>query len=296
MDKIKAILFKKRKLTLKSLVFLIVIFIVSASLIVYDNFQLDTEYIKIESEKLSDEFDGYRIAHISDYHNRKNELFDKKIIDSLNESQPDIIVITGDLIDTSKPDVDVAVSFTEKLLCVAPVYYIMGNHESNIYFRDKSLFEDMLDELEKLGVVILKNDYTRVFVSDKSSYNLYGLDEPYFHCGAGAVAGATDKLCKEFTLNDSEFNVLLAHHPEQLPIYSKYGFDLVLSGHAHAGQFRVFNQGVYAPDQGFLPKYTGGLYELGKTRLVLSRGLGNSVFPFRVFNQAHMIVVEIKVI
>lgn len=295
MMKLKTNIFTKKNIAFKIFIVFLCVVTVSSWLITYDNFQLDTEYIDIRSKKLPKELEGFRIAHISDYHNRKNPSFDEKIFHSLEEAKPDIIVLTGDLVDKSHTDVDVALSFASRLLSVAPVYYVLGNHEANICRTQTVLFEDMIKALDLMGIVIMRNNHEKIYVSDDVSFNLFGLDEPYFYSDAREVKTRTIEFCKSFEIDKKEYNVLLAHHPEQLNVYADYNFDLVFSGHAHAGQFRIFKQGIFAPDQGLLPKYTSGLYEMGNTKLILSRGLGNSVFPFRIFNQSHLIVTEFKI-
>lgn len=296
MNKLKEFLFKKRNLSRKSVIILLVISVLCASYITYDNFQLDTEYIEIETDKLSKSFDGFKIAHVSDFHNRENEDFDKKIIASLEEANPNIIVVTGDLVDRTRTNVKVALAFAAKLVTIAPVYYVMGNHEATVQDNYNILFNDMLKKLEAMGVTLLRNEQTKILLPDGANFNIYGLDEQYFYCGPDDIADVTAQFCDDFVIKEDEFNILLAHHPEQLPVYSDYDFDLVFSGHAHAGQFRIFGQGILAPDQGFFPEYTSGLYEMGETKLILSRGLGNSIFPFRLFNQSHLIITELKVL
>lgn len=293
--KFRKSIFKRKNLPLTLFVAFLCVITGFSWFVTYDNFQLDTEYIYVQTDKLSKEFNGFRIAHVSDYHNRNNPSFDEKIFQSLEEAKPDIIVLTGDLVDKSHTDVDVALSFASRLLSVAPVYYVLGNHEANICRTQNVLFEDMIKALDLMGIVIMRNEYEKIHVSEGVSFNLFGLDEPYFYSDARKVDTRTIEFCKSFEIDKKEYNVLLAHHPEQLKVYSDFGFDIVFSGHAHAGQFRFFNQGVFAPDQGLLPKYTSGLYEMGNTKLILSRGLGNSVFPFRIFNQSHLIVTEFKI-
>ena len=125
--------------------------------------------------------------------------------------------------------------------------------------------------------------------------NIFGIDDPYFHCSsASEIKYATDSLCSFLDIEKNYLNILLAHHPEQLGVYSKYNFDLVFSGHAHGGQGRFFGVGLIAPDQGLFPKYTSGIYEENGTKLVVSRGIGNSIAPVRVFDRPHLIYTIIK--
>ncbi len=292
MSKIKSFLLKKRKLPHKFLILFIVICFCFSCFLVYDNFSLDVEKIKIEDTK-AENLKGLKIAHVSDYHNRKSEITNKAIFKALDEENPDLIFITGDLIDKSKTDIDTSLSFVSKLCEYTSVYYVTGNHECNVSIEDQKTFDDMIRSLQNMGVFVLRQSTESVTLPNGSKVNVHGIDDPYFHCSYSyEIDGVSAALCDGFKINKNEYNILLAHHPEQLPVYAEYGFDLVFSGHAHGGQGRIFNQGLIAPDQGFFPVYTGGEYKEGNTTLILSRGIGNSVIPVRVFNKPHLIFVE----
>lgn len=282
-----------RKLLRRVIASCLVFAVIFSLFLVYDNFSLEVEQIKIENSK-TEALSGLKIAHISDYHNRKSELINSQIFKALTEQKPDIIFLTGDLIDRNKTDVDVALEFCRRLLSYAPVYYVTGNHECNVSIVDQELFDNMISSLEEMGVSVLRQSVERIVLDNGEKLNIYGIDDPYFHCSYSyEISETTNSLCESFTLNENEYNILLAHHPEQLPVYAEHGFDLVFSGHAHGGQGRIFNQGLIAPDQGFFPKYTGGVYKEGNTTLILSRGIGNSIAPVRIFNKSHIIFVEL---
>jgi len=143
----------------------------------------------------------------------------------------------------------------------------------------------ILDGLEEAGVRILDNEMV-VIESGGSSFNLVGIDD--VSLGSGRVAEKLD-------IEKDAYNVVLAHEPQYLDWYSQLGADIVLTGHAHGGQFRFpFIGAVYAPDQGFNPELTEGVYESGRTHMFISRGLGNSVFPFRLFNDPEIVYIDIK--
>lgn len=290
---VKAFLFKKRKITRKVIVGFLAFVLFFSCFLVYDNFSLDIEKIKIKNKK-TESIQGLKIAHISDYHNRKSDIINDALFKALDEEKPDLIFITGDLVDKNKTDISVSLSFAEKLCTYAPVYYVTGNHECNVSIENQKAFDDMLEKLSSIGVNILRQSFHKITLSNGEKLNIYGIDDPYFHClYSSEISDTTASLCDEFEINKSEFNILLAHHPEQLPVYVEYGFDLVFSGHAHGGQGRFVNQGLIAPDQGFFPKYTSGKYVENSTTLILSRGIGNSIVPVRVFNKPHLIFVEL---
>ncbi len=282
---------KRRKIALS---IISIILVCSIGFLLYGNFYVDVQQIHVFTDKLPDSFHNYLIAHITDYHNRSSALVDKQIINSLHEEQPDIIVITGDLIDCKSTDVAKALEFTEKLCDIAPVYFVAGNHEANLSLENQEVFDSLLKGLKECGVTLLRNDSVKITNSAGDSFNLYGIDDPYFYGGYEQVFQRTEILCDEFNMNTDEFNVLLAHHPETLSVYYKYNIDLVFSGHAHGGQVTFFGKAIMAPDQIKFPPYTEGLYKMGNTQLILSRGIGYSCLSIRAFCNPHLIYAEFK--
>ncbi len=294
MKKLIAFFKKKRKITKRALCVILTLFVIFSIITVLGNITLSVEKFNIETAKLNIE-NGYKIAHISDYHNTKNQFLTDAVLSSLEKEKPDIIVLTGDLVDCRKTDIKKGVDFVSKIIEIAPVYYVTGNHECNISIESQSAFDNMILDLKALGVTVLRNEQTKIKLSNGESFNIFGINDPYFHCGnAGQVKSATDSLCSSFDIDTEQLNILLAHHPEQIDIYSQYGFDVVYSGHAHGGQGRLFGIGLIAPDQGLFPKYSSGVYEEGETKLIVSRGIGNSIAPVRIFDRPHLIYTTIE--
>lgn len=288
----KKMLLKKRMLSRRVLIVFLVICIGLSCFLVYDNFSLQVEKITIEDDE-AESLQGLKIAHISDYHNRKSQLINDALFAAIDTEAPDLIFLTGDLIDKTKTDINTSLEFVRKLCEYAPVYYITGNHECNVSIENQDAFDSMLVELSDMGVNVLRQSKVTASLPNGEIINIFGIDDPYFHCSySSEITATTDSLCSELDINVDEYNILLAHHPEQLRVYAKYGFDLVFSGHAHGGQVRIMNQGIIAPDQGFFPEYTGGVYTSGDTTMILSRGIGNSIAPVRVFNKSHLIFAE----
>ncbi len=282
-----------KKILKKACAIFLSLAIIFSLILVYDNFYIDVDIYKFESKK-TQVVNGLKIAHISDYHNRKTEVINTQIFNALDEQNPDVIFITGDIIDKNKTDVDTAIDFCEKLCKYAPVYYVTGNHECNLSIVNQSGFDNMLQLLKSVGVNVLRQECASFITENGDKVNIYGIDDQYFHCEFSTeVTETTRKLCSKLEINKDEFNILLAHQPEQISVYADFGFDLVFSGHAHGGQVRFFNQGIIAPDQGFFPEYTSGEYVEGETTMYLSRGIGNSVVPVRVFNKSNIIFVEV---
>ncbi len=290
----KAILKNNYKIAERALCVILTLFVVFSIVTIWGNITLSVEKFYIETDKLNID-KGYKIAHISDYHNTKNSFLNDEVLSSLKTEKPDAIVLTGDLVDCRKTDIEKGIDFVSKIIKISPVYYVTGNHECNISIENQSSFDNMIADLKALGVVVLKNETTVITLPNNEKINVFGIDDPYFHCEyASEVESVTDSLCSLFEVNNNELNILLAHHPELLNVYSKYNFDIVFSGHAHGGQIRFFNQSLIAPDQGLFPEFTNGEYKAGETTLFVSRGIGNSIIPLRVFCRSHLIYLDIK--
>lgn len=237
-----------------------------------------SEYV-FATEEIGEPLDGFRIIQISDLHNKRFGKNQERLIEKLKECDPDMIVITGDLVDSNHTDIDKAMEFVQGVVNLAPVYYVTGNHER--WLEEE---EELLKQLEQAGVNCLLNRTEKITVKGESLY-LVGLDD----------GNLLDGTLNELTAKTKEdFTLLLAHEPQYLSRYSACEIDLVLSGHAHGGQFRLpFIGGIVAPDQGFFPEYTAGLYEDGNTSMIVSRGLGNSIIPVRIFNRPEIVCVEL---
>lgn len=240
-----------------------------------------TEYT-YSHEDIPEEFDGFKIVQISDLHN-KSFLFDSYPVSRVEKCEPDIIVLTGDLIDSTRTDTETAISFAKEMVAIAPTYYITGNHE---YWVDESVRLSLIEDLSDIGVICLDDEALKLS-ENGSEITLIGFDEASL--GYSVLSGITEETKKE------DLTILLAHEPQYLEDYARAGVDLVLSGHAHGGQFRLpFIGGVYAPDQGLFPEYTEGLHETDGTSMIISRGIGNSVIPLRLFNHPEIVCVTLK--
>ena len=293
MFNIKEFFVRKRKILIRVIAVFLIVSLSLGLFTLYDNFRLDVEHIPISSPKISQDFDGFKIAHISDYHSRKSKIVNELIFDALNEEKPDIIVITGDLLDCRTVDVATAIGFAKKLAEITDVYFIAGNHESNYLIEDQWGYIGFMEQLRATGVNVLTNETVEIQAGDGATIYLHGIDDPYLMKDRVDIKYVTESMCSGLTLGNG-FNILLAHHPEQMEVYSEYGFDLVFSGHAHGGQITLFGLGLFAPDQNGMPEYTSGLYEMESTRMILSRGIGYSVVPLRFFCAPHLVITELN--
>lgn len=235
-----------------------------------------TEY-GIRSPKIPDSFDGFRIAQVSDLHNEEFGSGNRKLITILKDTQPDLIAITGDLLDSRKTNPEIAIAFAAEAVKIAPVYYIPGNHESRI----PAAYAQLKSALTELGIVVLENE-SMPLRQGADAITLTGLLDPDF--GISWPDFSTDN-----------YHIVLSHRPELLHLYAEKGFDLVFSGHAHGGQFRMpLIGGLFAPHQGFFPEYDSGVHTMGSTTLIVSRGLGNSAFPLRFNNRPELVLITLE--
>ena len=268
-----------------------VFFIVVAIFCFWQNNSIVISNYTHRSRKIPSAFHGYKILHISDLHNKMFGKNQDYLIKKIKASSPDIIVITGDLIDRRRFDLDTAVCFINKAVDIAPIYYVSGNHEAWSGKYDK-----IKQSLKDAGVLIL-DDTSLELLKGENSIQLLGLSDPDFLTSNYLDGTNTKKLelqLKQWS-NDINYKILLSHRPELFSLYIENNIDLIFSGHAHGGQIRLpFLGGLIAPDQGFFPKYTSGPYKNGNTTMFVSRGLGNSIFPFRVFNRPEIVVVTLK--
>lgn len=257
---------------------------------VWSNITLDVTEYTIQSRSIPAAFDGFRIAQVSDLHNDAMGKTGGKLLAALRAAQPDIIAITGDMIDSRHTDIPAALEFAAEAVKIAPCYYVPGNHESRIE-EYETFKQDLLD----LGVTVLENEKVE-FHRSGETVSLMGVIDPSFEADYWQVfpEDVMDKNVGDLS-QESGFTILLSHRPELMDIYAEHSMDLVLSGHAHGGQIRLPLVGaVYAPGQGLFPKYDAGLFQEGDTQMVISRGIGNSLIPLRFHNPPELVLITLN--
>ena len=259
---------------------------------VWGNKALMVSTISISSTHIPAAFSGFRIAQVSDLHNAEFGKNNAELLKLLSESRPDIIVITGDLIDANHTDVGIALGFAQESVRIAPTYYVTGNHEAA-----SPQYDTLKAGLEEAGVIVLEDEAVSL-ERNGETITLLGLGDPDFTV-KGDMFGETSAMVstKLKNLDDGEggYTILLSHRPELFETYVNCSIDLVFAGHAHGGQFRLpFIGGVIAPNQGLFPKYDAGLYTDGGTNMVVSRGIGNSIIPLRFNNRPEIVLVELN--
>lgn len=274
-------------------VIILLILAVLLFVIYRSNNRLDITKYAVADKNIPKPFDGFLIVQLSDFHNTRSKAVREQILSALLESEPDIIVITGDFIDYYRTDTDISLEFLRRLISVAPVYYIPGNHEARI-----DEYPQFCASAERLGARVLDDCLVSVVRGD-SKIDIVGVKDPYFYKEYEPVPERridilSEKL-KSLLQTGESYTVLLSHRPELAELYADSGVDLALCGHAHGGQFRLpFVGGVFSPSQGLLPKYTCGLYETNGKRMIVSRGIGNSSFPFRINNSPEFVFIRLE--
>ena len=252
---------------------------------VWSNGAAKLSNITVTSGNLPKSFDGYKIALVSDLHNAEFGENNIELIELLNKASPNIIAITGDIVDSHRTDIEIAVEFARQAAEIAPCYYVSGNHEGLL---DKGEYLRLITGLESVGVTVLDNEES-IIERNGEKISLIGINDPII----GENHATSEKIAAIPSFDG--FTILLSHHPEIFDEYIGAGVDLALCGHAHGGQFRLpFIGGLYAPNQGFFPKYDAGLYTSGNSNMVVSRGVGNSVYPIRFNNRPEIVLIELK--
>lgn len=277
----------KPKRRTRLFLFLLGLTVLCVGLWCWGNKALVTSSYVVKSEKLPESFAGYTIAAISDLHNASFGKEQSRLLKALAKAEPDLIVITGDLVDSRRTDFAPALDLIEGAVEIAPVYYVPGNHESRI-----PEYTEWEEVLQAAGVHVLHNEGVSLTQAG-AEILLLGVDDPAFSKIEPEEALA--ELLPQFSQAGEMFTILLSHRPECFAQYVAAGIDLTFAGHAHGGQIRIPGLGgLYAPHQGFLPTYTQGVYTENDAAMVVSRGLGNSLFPLRVNNPPELVVVRLE--
>lgn len=259
----------------------------------WENTALMVNSFTVSSDRIPAGFSGYRIAQVSDLHNAEFGTGNTKLLQAISESTPNIIVITGDLIDMNNTNIDTALDFARNAVQIAPVYYVNGNHEAAL-----PRYDELKEGLRSAGATVLEDEAIHL-EHNGSTVTLIGLSDPNFAVRNDMfdeTPAMVSTILNGLMGSENGYTILLSHRPELFETYVSCGVDLVLSGHAHGGQFRLpLIGGLVAPDQGFFPKYDAGLYTDNDTNMVVSRGIGNSIIPVRFNNRPEVVLIELEI-
>lgn len=263
--------------------------------------RLAVENYRIASQKLPKEFDGVKIAYLSDLHNVSYGRNNEKLKALLEREKPDYIFMGGDMIVGvrkfhPKTALDLCKSLTERY----PVYMGIGNHEQKLrgYAETKdSLYPAYIKELEQMGVIILDNKSV-CLERGAGAIRLYGLTPDYKYYAKRWKQVEMETAYMKEILGDCDkehFCVLFAHTPKYFKTYAAWGADLVLSGHIHGGIMILPGLGgVIAPDYTLFPEYDYGYFKEKESQMVLSRGLGTHTIKLRIFNPPEVSFVTLE--
>ena len=250
--------------------------------------RLEVTSYDISSEEIPKSFDGYKIVHLSDAH---SEII-PGLINAVEKEKPDIIVCTGDMTDDDGKSFLPTVHLIKKLVGIAPVYMVTGNHDLARYD-----FSELSEKLSELGAVFLRNERV-VLEKNGESISLSGIDDPAV-LNSGTISERVKAAAESLGSFDG-YDILLFHRANLFEQLSGFGFNLVLSGHMHGGQIRLPGVGgLVSPKTSILsdrmirPKYFAGAYTYADMTMLVSRGLGNPMLVPRLFNRPELISVRL---
>lgn len=244
------------------------------------NESLKDVYYTVKTDKVTA---PVKLAFISDLHNTRYGKNMSELIASVDIFHPDAVILGGDLFDKDWGEANSS-KFTKEMLKRYKCFYSLGNHEFKYDNNEK-----IKKKIKALGVIVLDGKNAELNVSG-TSVRISGID--------GGIYKDELENCKK-GLDESVFNILINHYPEEFPYMSSLGFDLILSGHAHGGQWRFppFINGVLSPGEGLFPKYAGGMYNENNCTMIVSRGLQRTardiIIP-RIFNRPEAVYITIK--
>lgn len=276
------------KINKKHILIATITIIIVLALLAFD-VRLKIVQYTITSEKIKKPM---RIALVTDLHSCKYGAGQKTLIDAVDREKPDMILLGGDIFDDEIPDDNTKI-FLSAIAKKYPCYYVTGNHE---YWSMR--VNEMLDWLRAHGIEDIGGKTIQTNING-NEICLSGLNDPDEARYTGEGDGMKAELGRAMNeRDDTAFTMLLTHRPSFVNLYKDAGFDLVLAGHAHGGQWRIpgILNGVFAPDEGFFPKYAGGFYHFDNGgEMIVSRGLAReSTRVPRIFNRPELVIINIS--
>ncbi|WP_062106622.1 metallophosphoesterase [Bacillus niameyensis] len=274
----------------KKIVRILVVILFLWAFLEVNNSWLQTTDYEIESERIPGAFDGLKIVQVSDLHDAQFGDNQSRLAKKIKKLDPDFVFLTGDFIDSRRYDLQNSLDFVEQIIDFTEVFYVLGNHEVAV-----NEVGEITDALSSLGVHVLRNQAITI-EKNNEKIAIAGVDDPLMRAQSLPEDVMVEMLDEALsTVPDETYTLLLSHRPEIFDVYVNDQVDLVFSGHAHGGQIRIPGiGGLIAPGQGLFPAYTAGKHEQGQTTMLVSRGLGNSLFPFRIFNLPELVVVTLR--
>ena len=272
-----------------------VILVVLVWIMLYDSNRFVVRHYSLRDHRIKK---PVKAVVLADLHNKRYGKENERLLQAIDEICPDIILIAGDIL-TAKPkaSLDVAVDFLTKLAEKYPIYYGNGNHEHRLKLYPENygdMGERYEEALQKIGIRRLVNEHTEL---SEYGIRIYGSEIDKFYYKRFGVKPMAEEYLRGLLGQPSEetYTILIAHNPDYFPKYADWGADLVLAGHVHGGMVRIpfWGKGVVSHNVRLFPKYDGGEFTLGKTRMLLSRGLGMHTIPIRLFNPGEILEVDL---
>lgn len=272
--------------------------VIAAGAIYYDNNRLITSKYKISSQKLKGAFKGFKILQLSDLHSKSFGRDNDKLLQLIDKEKPDVIVLTGDMINSRQCEFSTFINLAKKLGASYETYFVEGNNETIL---DPNLRDNLITALKKSNIKVLLNEKAEIYRGGEK-INIYGLwfDIAYYkklHSGYNKDTYFSKEDMEQALgkCNKEEFNLLLAHNPLYFDSYEQWGSDLILSGHIHGGLIRLpGGRGLLSPERKFFPQYSEGRYIKNQSSLIVNRGLGGKMLIPRVFNCPEVTTIEFE--
>ena len=314
---------KRKSLLPRLLALLLLLCLAGGGFLYWQQTGIQPETIPVSSSRLPAAFDGLRISLVSDVHCAQFGVDNEALLSAVAAQQPDLIAVTGDLLDRFHPDFSMVEPLARGLAEIAPTYFVTGNHEwafgtaavrelkqgyaasiadglsavaPTFYVTGNHEWArgdvpELKDTLTEHGVTVLSNEYLTL-ERDGQILVLAGIDDPNGYADQKTLEELTAEIRQD--LGDP-FILLLAHRNNDYPLYAQCGVDVTLCGHGHGGIIRLpFTDGLLSTDRTLFPDHTAGLYQLSQGQLVVSRGLGNSGPSLRLFNRPHLPLVILQ--
>lgn len=286
-----------RSIIIISIIFILIVIIPVITMIV-SNKVISISRYTINSDKIPNAFDNFKILQLSDLHSKEFGNKNEELIKKIDQENPDVIFMSGDMVNSYDKNFEVFFQLVDNLSEKYSIYYILGNHEENLYDDD---INEIIKYLKEKNVNVINNTKIEL-TKDNEKINLYGLgyNQKYYTQSGNKYGNDmqyTENIISEVlgNVNTNEYNILLTHSPLLFEAYSNWGADLVFAGHIHGGVIIVpFLGGLLSPEEKFFPKYYKGEYTLNNSKMIVNAGLGNGRIPIRMFNRPDVSVVTLK--
>lgn len=276
------------------IIMFLVVIIATLGLIYISTNVIKTKKYQVENSKLPEEFDGLKIAHISDVHSKIFGKDNSGVIDRVIKENPDVVIMSGDIIDKREEDIEKFVSMYKKIYERYPTYYSIGNHERKLGWKK---YKKYLKMLQMCGVHVIINGSEKLIKNDKhiiiNALKFRENMQPKVLTKEKEEEFISYMKNKLKNLDTKDFNILIAHDPENFKMYKQLGVDLVFSGHVHGGLIRFGKICLLSPRRTFFPKYSYGKNTEENTTIITSAGMGKATLPIRLFNRPEIVIVTL---